>query len=182
MMPKVGFSKKVTTVLFLFFSIWAFLVVIAPIMIPSESITDLSGLTFISDNEKDIKELAFPWNVVYTAGDRLCHQHASRSFFINGNQMPFCSRCTAIWIGIPLGLLLILFINIPLDFKIVVLFLLGLVPIGIDGVGQLFQLWESTNLIRVATGLLTGIICGIGLGIIINEISDIISSKKSKSN
>jgi uncharacterized membrane protein len=182
MIPKVGSSKKITLVFVAIFGLWAFLVIGAPAFLPSESISDLSGVTFFLDNEEVIQELSFPWDVVYTSGDRLCHQQASRSLFLNGNQMPFCSRCTAIWGGLVVGLVIILFFTIELDTRVMVFLILAVAPIGIDGVGQLFQLWESTNLIRVISGILTGIICGIGLGIIIDELYSIISRKKSKSN
>jgi uncharacterized membrane protein len=51
--------------------------------------------------------------------------------------------------------------------------ILGIVPIGIDGIGQLFGFWESTNIIRVITGLLTGMVCGVTLGVIVDEIKTI---------
>ena len=34
--------------------------------------------------------------------------------------------------------------------------ILALIPIGIDGTGQLFDLWESTNTIRLITGAIAG--------------------------
>ena len=134
------------------------------------------------DNEQTIEDMPFPWNVVYTAGDRLCHQQASRSLFLNNNQMPFCSRCTAIWIGLALGLLIMIYARISLDGRVVLLFILGLIPIGVDGVGQLFGLWESSNLIRILTGGITGVLCGMGIGVIVDEIALLRSSKKHKSN
>jgi len=117
-----------------------------------------------------------PWNIVYGCGDRLCHQKADRSFFINGNQMPFCSRCTAIWLGLTIGLGLMVFYKIELDERFLILIVIGIVPIGIDGVGQLLNLWESTNIIRSITGLLAGFVCGIAIALIVDEI---ISFKKS---
>jgi uncharacterized membrane protein len=57
-----------------------------------------------------------------------------------------------------------------LDNKILLIIILGLLPIGFDGIGQLLNFWESTNLIRFLTGLLTGFISGLIIGIIIDEI------------
>ncbi|KAA0007787.1 MAG: DUF2085 domain-containing protein, partial [Thermoplasmata archaeon] len=45
------------------------------------------------------------------------------------------------------------FRKIRLNGRFVFGMLFGLVPIAVDGLGQLFGLWESTNLIRVLTGL-----------------------------
>ncbi|MBN2478561.1 DUF2085 domain-containing protein [Candidatus Micrarchaeota archaeon] len=35
-------------------------------------------------------------------------------------------------------------------------FILAIIPLGIDGTGQLFGLWESTNTIRLITGVIAG--------------------------
>jgi len=146
---------------------------LVPIALPEGSINDLSGLVAVSDNEKIISDMDFPWSFVYSAGDRLCHQKADRSFFINDNQMPFCARCTAIWLGFTIGLGFMVFYVIELNGKFLFALLISLVPIGVDGVGQLFGFWESTNIIRVITGLLIGVVCGVALGIIIDEIRTI---------
>jgi uncharacterized membrane protein len=92
--------------------------------------------------------------------------------------MPFCSRCTAIFLGFAIGLGIMIFYKIELDKKFLILIIIGLVPIGIDGFGQLFELWESNNLSRLVTGLLIGIICGIAIGIIIDELRELYPFKK----
>jgi len=92
--------------------------------------------------------------------------------------MPFCSRCTAIWLGLAIGLGFMVFYKIELNEKFLYLIFIGLIPIGIDGVGQLIGLWESTNVIRVITGLLVGVVCGIAIGVIIDEIKSIAKEKK----
>ena len=124
--------------------------------------------------------MSFPWNVIYKSGDRLCHQKADRSFFLNGNEMPFCSRCTAIWIGLAVGLGFMVLYVIELNEKFLVAIILSLIPIGVDGIGQLFGFWESTNFIRLITGLLAGIVCGVAIGVIIDEVKTIRVSKDSK--
>ena len=93
-----------TLLVFALFLIWSMLHFLAPLSLPSDSVEDLSGHTGILDNKASIDKMSFPWNLVYSVGDRLCHQKAERSFFINDNQMPFCSRCTAIWLGMAIGL------------------------------------------------------------------------------
>ena len=170
-MERRGKTSRTLLVFFALFLIWSMLQFLAPLSLPSGSVEDLSGLTGILDNEASIDKMSFPWNLVYSAGDRLCHQKAERSFFINDNQMPFCSRCTAIWLGMAIGLGIMILYKIQLDEKFLIAIILGMVPIGVDGVGQLFDFWESTNVIRVMTGLLIGIICGIAIGLIIDEVS-----------
>jgi uncharacterized membrane protein len=170
MKKKKKLSKIITFIFFLFFFGWIFIQFISPFILPQNSINDLSGMTGIYDNKEIIDQISFPINNVYFIGDIFCHQKYDRSIFLNGNQMPFCSRCTAIWLGIALGLGFMIFYSIILDNKILLIIILGILPLGIDGIGQLLNFWESTNLIRILTGLLTGFISGLIIGIIIDEI------------
>lgn len=172
--------RSLIFVFFLVFFIWILLQVLAPLSLPSGSIQNLSGFVGVSDNEQIIQKMPFPWNTVYSIGDRLCHQKAERSLFLNGNQMPFCTRCTAIWLGIAFGLGVMVFFRIELNEKFLAVVLLSLIPIGIDGVGQLFRFWESSNIIRFITGLLAGMACGIAIGVIIDEVKTIKTFKNSK--
>jgi uncharacterized membrane protein len=149
-------------------------------MIPAGSVSDLSGVVGSLENDVVIKDLSFPWNMVYSIGDRLCHQRSERSLYINGNEMPFCTRCTAIWLGLAIGLGWMVFYTMELTEKFVYAILLALLPIGVDGVGQLFGFWESTNILRFFTGLPAGIICGVALGIIYDEVRSFQVFKKTK--
>jgi len=179
MMRREGYSKAII-VFFIILLVWALLQFIAPVALEQGSVEDLSGSTGIADNEKKIDEMPFPWNSIYGCGDSLCHQISDRSFFINGNQMPFCARCTAIWLGLTIGLGFMIFYKIELDEKFLIIIFLSLVPVGIDGVGQLLGFWESNNITRVITGGILGIVFGFAIGIIIDEIKDIISLNKTK--
>jgi uncharacterized membrane protein len=172
--------KNFVFVFFLIFFIWTLLQFLAPFSLHTGSVTDLSGVVGFSDNQNVIRNMSFPWNVVYTIGDRLCHQQADRSLFLNENQMPFCTRCTAIWLGLIVGLGFMVLYTIELNEKFLFVILFSLIPIGIDGVGQLFGFWESTNIIRFFTGILAGGVCGMAIGIIIDEIKAIYQSKDSK--
>ncbi len=173
-------SRLIILIFFIPFFIWIFLQILAPLALPHSCVDDLSGSVGVSDNEKPIDELPAPWNFLYSCGDRLCHQKAERSFFINDNQMPFCSRCTAIWLGFAIGLGFMVFYKIKLDEKFLILILIGLAPIGIDGVGQLLKFWESNNLIRLISGVLIGIVCGVAIGVIIDEVKEMYIIKKTK--
>ncbi|GAI79356.1 unnamed protein product [marine sediment metagenome] len=72
------------------------------------------------------------------------------------------------------------FYTIQLNEKFLFAILLSLVPIGVDGIGQLFEFWESTNVVRVITGLLVGSACGVAMGVIVDEIKTIHLFKKIK--
>ncbi|MEM4554608.1 MAG: DUF2085 domain-containing protein [Candidatus Anstonellaceae archaeon] len=75
-------------------------------------------------------------------------------------KFPVCSRDMAIYFFMLLAVLLLpVFQKIEttkLPPKLVLI--AAAVPIAIDGVGQLFALWESTNLVRIATGGLIGFV------------------------
>ncbi|MFA5101900.1 MAG: DUF2085 domain-containing protein [Candidatus Thermoplasmatota archaeon] len=172
--------RSLLFVCFLFYMIWLVLLFLAPLMIPAGSVPDLSGVVGSVENDAVINDLSFPWNVVYSVGDRLCHQRSERSLYINGNEMPFCTRCTAIWLGLAIGLGWMVFYTIELTEKFVYVILLALLPIGVDGVGQLLRFWESTNVLRLLTGLPAGIICGVALGIIYDEVRSFQVFKKTK--
>ncbi|MCX6661641.1 MAG: DUF2085 domain-containing protein [Euryarchaeota archaeon] len=143
-------------VFFILYMIWILLLFLAPLVLPSGSISDLSGVV--------------GYNTVYSAGDLFCHQKAERSLFLNGNEMPFCTRCTAIWLGLAFGLGFMVLYTIELNEKFFIAIIFSLVPLGIDGVGQLFGFWESTNIVRLLTGLPAGVICGVAIGIIFDEL------------
>jgi uncharacterized membrane protein len=174
--------KNPIIIVFIIFLVWISFQFLTPLVLPQNSIQDLSGYVAISDNDTLINRMDFPWNLFYSIGDRLCHQRAERSFFINDNQLPFCSRCTAIWLGLTIGLAFILFYRIRLSEKFLLILIIGITPMALDGIGQLFNFWESTNLTRVITGLIVGIVCGVSIGLIIDEIKDIINNKISTEN
>lgn len=86
-----------------------------------------------------------------------CHRLPERSFFYKGKQFPICARCTGILVGYVVGIIGVLLFErtphlIPL-LSALTLFL----PLIIDGVGQLYGYWVSTNRRRFITGILGGI-------------------------
>ncbi|MFH1448586.1 MAG: DUF2085 domain-containing protein [Candidatus Micrarchaeota archaeon] len=115
----------------------------------------------------------------------MCHQMPSRSFFLFGEQMPICSRDMGMYLGMFLGALAFPFV-FRIESKSVppfVFLFVAMVPIGLDGgiqyVSHIVELpfiglYESTNALRLATGLLIGIamsfyaiplLNGVGVGI-----------------
>lgn len=99
---------------------------------------------------------------IYFLYQFICHQREDRSLHIHGEQMAFCVRDLSIFGGA---------VCIALAFRLIPTFakaappglwiaLIALVPIGIDGVTQLLGFRESTQVLRIATGLMFSI--GIG--------------------
>jgi len=162
-------------VLAVVFTFFALLLVFSPLFLQSGSVTDLSGSVGVIDNAWVWNELPFPVSAVYAFGDVLCHQELERSFVLNENQMPFCARCMGIWIGFAVGPVLLCFFRLPVDFRLVGLLILCCIPLGIDGFGQLFGWWASSQ----ASRLVTGLFCGGGLGAILGAVLSLSSEKKS---
>ncbi|MBJ10688.1 MAG: hypothetical protein CMP66_06365 [Flavobacteriales bacterium] len=93
-----------------------------------------------------------------------CHRKPERSFFWRGKQFPFCSRCTGIYIGY---LTFPFFVFGLFDLSLIFSFIL-IIPTVIDGLTQAYFNRESTNLIRVCSG----VIAGLGIVSIIHLIGE----------
>lgn len=122
-------------------TLWAFLIVLAPI-------ARSNGFTEISGN-------------LYHFYHFICHRIPERSFFVAGEQFGVCSRCSGVYFGLFAG-----FVIYPLwrrieDIEPLARFwlFLSLVPIGIDWSLTIFGVWENTQGSRFATGLILGIAC-----------------------
>jgi uncharacterized membrane protein len=97
-----------------------------------------------------------------------CHRRKSRSLTIKGYTLPLCARCTGILAGyLFFPFLLLLGLHFPLWLGI----LLNL-PMVLDGWTQKKKLRMSNNLLR----LTTGIVSGLGQSLLIVSISQIIIS------
>lgn len=75
-----------------------------------------------------------------------------------GYKMPVCSRDVGIYSFMLVGGILFSFIRKKEDASLppAIWLILALVPLGIDGTGQLFGFWESTNTMRLITGAISG--------------------------
>ena len=90
-----------------------------------------------------------------------CHGMVQRSLELFGAPMPICARCTGIYLGMLAGLALFWLIPFLRERVMRLFAFAALVPLGIDGLTQLFGLRESTNDLRMATGLIAGLAFGL---------------------
>ena len=182
----------------MFFVISFFLV---PYMLPESSVPKLSGRANAIDysssgswgNQLHTGEMGhdqpsegvFAWSeldpysaFIYAFGDLNCHQKHERSWEINGNQMPVCTRDVGIFLGLALGgfiysrkglnrwtvrdSMLSIFSDNQLEYvyrndlrtkAVLLLVAVTIIPIGLDGFAQMLTSYESTNLKRIITGL-----------------------------
>lgn len=95
---------------------------------------------------------------IYHAFGFLCHQLPERSFFIDGHKLAVCSRCTGLYFGATLTLLLY-----PLLRSLRVAhtphrrwLILAAIPISLDFLLTFVGVWENTHTTRFGTGFLLG--------------------------
>jgi len=90
-----------------------------------------------------------------------CHQTVERSPQFGGDIFPVCFRCAGIYLGIFSTYISMYlskrFLRTPASKKEIFLISLLFLPLMIDGLGNILNLWYSTPLIRSITGLLAGI-------------------------
>lgn len=100
--------------------------------------------------------------MAYPIGARICHQRPERSFSIAGVQMPVCARCTGLYVGGAIGLLLgwSLRRQWPAATTRAIL-VAGLTPIAVTVALEWAGLIETSNLVRSMTGLPAGWIAGL---------------------
>jgi len=96
--------------------------------------------------------------VIYHAFGVFCHQRADRSYFIEGHKLGVCARCTGLYAGFAITLLLYplirslrINVNPPRHYLI-----LAAIPLAVDFSLTFFGLWENTHTSRLLTGTLLG--------------------------
>ncbi len=98
------------------------------------------------------------WRLLFRT---ICHGRPERCLELFGAPMPICARCTAIYAGILAGLALFPLMSWLQERFMRVVAFAALTPLAIDGLTQLAGLRESTNPLRIATGLIAGLAFGL---------------------
>lgn len=107
------------------------------------------------------------------SGYAFCHRITDRSFTINGRQFPLCARCSGMYLGVALVVVVTLLAgrmrraNLP-PLKLLLLLLGFIALMGVDGINsylhffpQAPHLYEPRNWLRLATGMGTGLAMGL---------------------
>jgi uncharacterized membrane protein len=100
---------------------------------------------------------------IYSFYGFTCHQLPWRSFIVFGLQIPVCARCISIQTVSLLAMAFFLPKKVyqkPFAIPFFLLLLL-IAPVALDGLTQLSGLRESTNFLRLATGITYGLAQGI---------------------
>jgi uncharacterized membrane protein len=103
--------------------------------------------------------LTGPASAVFSAYRVVCDQIPSHSFFIGGYQLCLCSRCLAIYSTILVAGLVLAAMRRARRIPAITwwVWLLTILPLALDGGTQFFGWRESTNGLRVLTGIIFGI-------------------------
>ena len=91
----------------------------------------------------------------------LCHGIPERCLHLWGVPMPICARCTAIYAGMAVSLVVFFILPRMSEFAARVVLFIAVAPLAVDGLTQLARLRESTNGLRLATGLAAGVAFGL---------------------
>jgi len=93
---------------------------------------------------------------IYEIFSHLCHQLPERSFHVEGQKFAVCSRCTGIYFGFALSVLLYPLARSlkRIDTPHVNWLLLATAPITVDWALGATGLWDNTHLSRFLTGAL----------------------------
>jgi len=178
--------------------LWTASLFLAPLTIAPGSFAWTMGGANVVDHWDVYESPAFNAyaQVVYVIGDAQCHQMWTRSLWINGNQMPIDARMTSLYIFGAIGMFWAMMTppspqtsagivnafperirrwatKIGVERFALLVVLLGILPVAIDGFTQLFASvtqYESTNAVRVLTGIAGGLVVGLLLGMMIKSI------------
>ena len=177
---------------------WVVSLFAAPLSLAPGTFAYTTGGANVVDHWNLYQGAGFNWfaKVIYTVGDAQCHQLWYRSLWINGNQLPIDARMTSLYIFGAIGLFWAMMTppassasqgiangfpgrirrwaeTVGVEkFALLVVFA-GLLPIGVDGFTQLFQAvthYESTNAMRILTGVPGGLVAGLLLGMMVKAI------------
>jgi len=99
-----------------------------------------------------------------------------------GYKLPVCARDVAIYLAMLAGLLALPFFQKmeSEDFPDKWLLVAAAVPIAIDGFTQLFGLRESSNLLRIATGVIIGVVLPFYLLPVVNMLASAVEETLAK--
>ncbi|HUP60286.1 MAG TPA: DUF2085 domain-containing protein [Thermoanaerobaculia bacterium] len=123
--------------------------------------------------------LACSWAIAHGASMKwrllfrtMCHGIVSRSIDVFGAPMPVCARCAGIYLGMLIGLAAFAAFPFVSERVMRIAAIAAVTPLAIDGFTQMARLRESTNDLRMATGIAAGFAFGMWVLSAIERRSD----------
>jgi len=95
---------------------------------------------------------------IYKTFSFVCHQISERSFHLLGYKFAVCSRCTGIYAGLAIAVLIYPLVRSFKDTQTpsLVWLFAGAAPLAIDWSLGYFSIWQNNHASRFATGFLLG--------------------------
>lgn len=179
--------------LFILSLVWTASLFLAPLTIPPGSAVNLDGAANVVDNGAVYDGFWLYPRLVYYIGDAQCHQIATRTLWVNGNEMPIDARMTSMYVFFSFGLVSAALARPSTSIGVtivnamparvrrwasrvgserfpILLLTLGLLPVAVDGFTQLLTSYESTNAVRILTGVPSGWVGGLLIGVMFMSI------------
>lgn len=126
--------------------------------------------------------MPFLSDLSHAIGFGLCHQLPERSFIFGGVQLPVCARCTGIYMGFTVALIVLLVLYRGAQrtglksWPFIALAVLCVVAIAVDGLSSYLGYRATTNFIRLCTGVAFGVVLG---SVAYTTVVDSLSAKRS---
>ncbi|HEX6159559.1 MAG TPA: DUF2085 domain-containing protein, partial [Thermoanaerobaculia bacterium] len=98
------------------------------------------------------------WRLLFRV---MCHGLERRCLELFAVPMPICARCTGIYAGLILGLAAFPLIRMLQEKVMRAVAFIAVTPLALDGLTQLTGMRESTNELRIATGVIAGLAFGL---------------------
>ena len=107
-------------------------------------------------------------SIFFAIGGLICHQKPERSFFIDGQQLPVCARCTGLYLSAAAGLVgwlglkaakrwCVIRVEPPLAIRVL---LLAAVPTAMSLASGALGVWDGSNLTRALIAIPLGATAG----------------------
>ena len=139
------------------------LILTAPMMYPYGTFLHLDGYAAVMDHNWS-QYGAGGW--IYALGDFLCHQEQSRSFILNGSQMPFCIRDVGLLSGLVIGLAACIRLNGALSDRRYLIN--GLLMISLTLLEWIIENALSVDL--PVSRFILGVVSGIGVALVLGFV------------
>ncbi len=139
---------------------WVFLIVLAPL-------AEANNLTGVS-------------TPIYKFFSLLCHQNSERSLAFHEHAFAVCSRCFGVYFGLFFGFVIYPFLRSIEKTEPLPRFwlFLAIIPMAVDWLLGVFEIWENTHLSRFVTGAILGAACAIFIVPALVEIFGLLADKR----
>ena len=105
---------------------------------------------------------------IFAVGSLICHQRPERSFFLDGQQLPVCARCTGIYVSAAVGFGGFAAFKLARGWRRIAidpwragrLIVLSAIPTALSLAGGTLGLWDGANMTRALIAVPLGATAG----------------------